>query len=82
MDINEFARGFNDPKLKEAVMKLGKSPDGQKLLKNLTPADKQNLLNQIGKLNAQGVSTDMLLKQINNNPNILNQLNSLINKKR
>lgn len=82
MDINEFARGFNDPKLKEAVMRLGNSPDGQKLLKNLTPTDKQNLLNQIGKLNSQGVSTDMILRQINNNPNILNQLNSLINKKR
>lgn len=81
MDINEFVRGFNDPKLKEAVMKLGNTPDGQKLLKNLTPSDKQNLMNQIGKLNAQGVSTDMLLRQLNN-PNVLNQLNSLLNKKR
>lgn len=82
MDINEFAKGFNDPKLKQAIMKLGNSPDGQKLLKNLTETDKQNLLNQIGKLNAKGVSTDMLLRQLNNNPNLLNQLNSLIKKKR
>lgn len=81
MDINEFVKGFNDPKLKEAVMKLGNTPDGQKILKNLTPADKQNLMNQIGKLNANGVSNDMLLRQLNN-PNILNQLNSLLNKKR
>ena len=81
MDINEFARGFNDPKLKDAITKLGNTPDGQKLLKNLTPADKQNLMNQIGKLNAKGVSNEMLLKQLNN-PNVLNQLNSLINKKR
>ena len=81
MDINEFARGFNDPKLKDAITKLGNTPDGQKLLKNLTSADKQNLMNQIGKLNAKGVSNEMLLKQLNN-PNVLNQLNSLINKKR
>lgn len=81
MDINEFVRGLNDPKLKEAAMKLGNTPQGQNLLKNLSQTDKQNLMNQIGKLNAQGISNDMLLKQLNN-PNVLNQLNSLINKKR
>lgn len=81
MDINEFVKGFNDPKLKEAVMKLGNTPDGQKLLKSLTPADKQNLMDRIGKLNANGVSNEMLLRQLNN-PNVLNQLNSLLNKKR
>lgn len=81
MDINEFVKGFNDPKLKEAVMKLGNTPDGQKLLKGLTPADKQNLMNQIGKLNASGVSNEQLIRQLNN-PNVLNQLNSLLNKKR
>ncbi len=81
MDINEFVKGFNDPKLKEAVMRLGNTPDGQKLLKNLTPADKQNLMNQIGKLNANGISNDQLLRQLNN-PNVMKQLNSLLNKKR
>ena len=39
MDINEFAKGLNDPKLKEAVTKLGNTPEGQKLLKNITPED-------------------------------------------
>lgn len=81
MDINEFAKGFNDPKLKEAIMKLGNTPDGQNLLKNLTPSDKQNLMNQIGKLNANGISNEMLLRQLNN-PNVMKQLNSLLNKKR
>lgn len=81
MDINEFVKGLNDPKLKEAAIKLGNTPQGQNILKNLSQADKQNLMNQIGKMNAQGISNDMLLKHLNN-PNILNQLNSLINKKR
>ncbi|MBQ7953359.1 MAG: hypothetical protein IJ332_01285 [Clostridia bacterium] len=81
MDINEFVKGFNDPKLKEAVTKLGNTPDGQKLLKGLTPADKQNLMNQIGKLNANGVSNEQLIRQLNN-PNVMKQLNSLLNKKR
>ena len=81
MDINEFVKGFNDPKLKEAVTKLGNTPDGQKLLKGLTSADKQNLMNQIGKLNATGVSNEQLIRQLNN-PNVMKQLNSLLNKKR
>ena len=81
MDINEFVKGFNDPKLKEAVTKLGNTPDGQKLLKGLTPADKQNLMNQIGKLNANGISNEQLIRQLNN-PNVMKQLNSLLNKKR
>lgn len=81
MDINEFAKGLNDPKLKEAVTKLGNTPDGQKLLKNITPEDKQNLMNQLGKLNAQGISNEMLLRQLNN-PDVLNKLSSLLNKKR
>ena len=81
MDINEFVKGFNDPKLKEAVTKLGNTPDGQKLLKGLTSADKQNLMNQIGKLNANGVSNEQLIRQLNN-PNVMKQLNSLLNKKR
>lgn len=81
MDINEFAKGLNDPKLKEAVTKLGNTPEGQKLLKNITPEDRQNLMNQLGKLNAQGISNEMLLRQLNN-PDVLNKLNSLLNKKR
>ena len=81
MDINEFAKGLNDPKLKEAVTKLGNTPEGQKLLKNITPEDRQNLMNQLGKLNAQGISNEMLLRQLNN-PDVLNKLSSLLNKKR
>ncbi len=81
MDINEFVKGFNDPKLKEAVTKLGNTPDGQKLLNGLTQADKQNLMNQISKLNASGISNEMLIRQLKN-PDVLKQLNSLLNKKR
>lgn len=81
MDINEFVKGFNDPKLKDAVMKLGNTPDGQKLLNGLTQTDKQNLMNQIGKLNAKGISNEMLIRQLKN-PDVLKQLNSLLNKKR
>ncbi len=81
MDINELVRGLNDPKLKDAVSKLGNSPEGQKILRGMTQADKQNLMNQLGKMNAKGISNEMLLKQLNN-PNVLKQLNSFINKKR
>ena len=47
MDINEFVKGMNDPKLKEAITKLGNTPQGQNLLKSLTAEDKKNLIDKI-----------------------------------
>lgn len=82
MDVNEFVKGLNDPRLKESIRRLGNTPEGQKILSSITPQDKQNLLRQLGSLNASGITNDMLIRQINNNPNILNQLNNIINKKR
>lgn len=82
MDINEFAKGLNDPRIKEAVMRLGNSPKGREFLNGLTQADKNELIRKIGKLNSNGITSEMLLRQLNNNPNILNQLNSMLNKKR
>ncbi len=80
MDINEFVKGLNDPKLKQAVSRLGNTPEGQKLLKSITPQDKQNLMNQLGKLNTNGISNEILLRQLNN-PDVLSKLNGILNKK-
>lgn len=82
MNINEFANSVNDPRLKNAIRRIGNSPEGQNLLKNLTDKDKQNLLNQIGKINTSGITAELLLRQLNNNPNIINQLQNMLGKKR
>lgn len=82
MDINEFVKGINDPRLKDAIGRLGNTPEGQKILNGLSPADKQNLMNKLGGLNANGITADMLLHQINNNPDILNKIGNILNKKR
>ena len=81
MDINEFVKGMNDPKLKEAITKLGNTPQGQNLLKNLTPEDKKNLMDKIGKLSSNGITKDMLLHQLKN-PDVISKLGSILNKKR
>ena len=81
MDINEFVKGLDDAKIKDAVTKLGNTPEGQKLLKSITPQDKQNLLNQLGKLNAKGISNEMLAKSLKN-PDVLKQLSAMLNKMR
>ncbi|MBR5518114.1 MAG: hypothetical protein IKV86_03715 [Clostridia bacterium] len=80
MDINEFVKGMNDPKLKEAITKLGNTPQGQNLLKNLTPEDKKNLMDKIGKLSSNGITKDMLLHQLKN-PDVISKLGSILNKK-
>lgn len=82
MNINELVQGLDNPKLRDAVMRLGNTPEGQKLLHSLTPGDKEQLLRQLGGLNANGVTTDMLLRKLNNDPDILNKLSQLVSKKR
>lgn len=81
MDVNEFVKGINDPRLKDAIRRLANTPDGQKLLSGITPQDKQNLMRQMSGLNASGITNEMLLRQLNN-PNIIRQLNSILGKKR
>ncbi len=81
MDINEFVKGMNDPKLKEAITKLGNTAEGQNLLKNLTAEDKQNLMDKIGKLSSNGISKEMLLHQLKN-PDVISKLSTILNKKR
>ena len=81
MDINELVKGLNDPKFKESITKLGNTPEGQKLLKNLTPQDKQNLMDRLGKLNANGISNEMIAKYLSK-PDVLKQLNNVLNNKR
>ena len=80
MDINEFVKGLDDPKLKEAITKLGNTPQGQNLLKNLTPEDKKNLMDKMGKLSSNGITKDMLLHQLKN-PDVISKLGSILNKK-
>lgn len=80
MDVNEFVKGINDPRLKDSIRRLANTPDGQKLLKGITPQDKQNLMRQMNGLNASGITNEMLLRQLNN-PNIIKQLNSILGKK-
>ena len=80
MDINEFVKGMNDPKLKEAISNLGNTPQGQNLLKNLTPEDKKNLMDKLGKLSSNGITKDMLLHQLKN-PDVISKLGSILNKK-
>lgn len=81
MDINEFSKGLNDPKVKEAITKLGNTQEGKNLLNKITPKDRENLINQLGKLSSNSISKELLLQQLNN-PDILKQLNSFINGKR
>ncbi len=81
MDINEFAKGLNDPKIKAAVTKLGNTQEGKNLLNKITPKDRENLINQLSKLSSNSISKELLLQQLNN-PDILKQLNSFLNGKR
>ena len=78
MTINDFANNVNDPRLKDAIKKIGNSPDGQRFLNSITQQDKENLLRQLKSVSANGITAEILLKQLNSNPDIINQLNKII----
>ncbi len=80
MNINDFVKGINNPKLLDAVRRLGNSSEGKKILNSLSPEDKKKLIEKIGDMNSNGISQDMLLNQLNNNPDILNKINSVLKK--
>lgn len=77
MNINDFSGGINDPRLRDAIQKIGNSPEGQRFLNSITQQDKENLLRKFKTMNANGITSEMLIKQLNN-PNIINQLNNII----
>lgn len=78
MNINDFANSVNDPRLKNAIQKIGNSPDGQKFLSSITQQDKENLLRQLKGVSANGITAEVLLRQLNSNPDIIKQLNKII----
>lgn len=78
MNINDFANSVNDPRLKNAIQKIGNSPDGQKFLSSITQQDKENLLRQLKGVSANGITAELLLRQLNSNPDIIKQLNKII----
>ena len=78
--IGRYIDGKSKIKVKEAITKLGNTPQGQNLLKGLTRQDKQNLMDKIGKLSANNISKEMLLHQLKN-PEVINKLSTILNKK-
>ncbi len=80
MNIDEMLSKLNDPRLKKAIGDLKNSPKGQQLIKSLDSADKAKLEGYIKNINSSSISSEILLKQIKSNPQIIDKLNSLLKK--
>lgn len=75
MDPNELISQLNNPQLRNKIKQLATSPQGQALMNKIGQADKDALLKKINGLNNSRVSSEILLQQLNNNPDLINQLN-------
>ena len=80
MNFDELVGQLNDPRLKKSVRSLADSRKGKELLKKLDKIDKRKLEQYVKSINGNSISSEMLLRQINNNPQLLDKLNSLLSK--
>ena len=80
MNIDEMISKLNDPRLKKAITDLSQSPTGKEVLKKLDKIDKSKLEGYIKSVNSSNVSSEILLKQIQGNPQLLDKLNQLLSK--
>ncbi len=80
MNIDEMISKLNDPRLKKAINDLSQSPKGKEVLKKLDKLDKSKLEGYVKSINSSNISTEILLKQIQSNPGLLDKLNQLLSK--
>ena len=80
MNIDEMISKLNDPRLKKAIKDLSQSPKGKDVLKKLDKIDKSKLEGYIRSVNNSNISSEMLLKQIQGNPQLLDKLSQLLSK--
>ena len=80
MNVDELANQLNDPRLRKSIRNLADSPKGRDILKKLDKLDKRKLEEYVRNINNNNISTEMILHQINNNPQLLDKLNRLLSR--
>lgn len=78
MDINQILKEINNPRLKSALSKASQSKEGNELIKSLKSADKTQIMGLLKNINADKVPTEDIIKQLENNPDIINKVNSIL----
>jgi hypothetical protein len=82
MDPKDLISQLNDPRLRNKIQSLANTPQGRDILNKLQSTDKNALLQQIQSLNNSRISSEMLLRKINSNPDLLNQISDFLSKQR
>ena len=78
MDINQIINEINNPRMKEALKNATKNKEGQELMKSLKSADKTQLMGLLKRINTDKVPTGDIISQLENNPDIIKKLNSIL----
>ncbi len=79
MDINSFLGKIN----KDSIKQLGSivnTPAGQELLKKLKNIDKNELMQRLSSMSEANMPREELLKQLANDPQLINKLNDFLEK--
>lgn len=80
MNVDELANQLNDPRLRKSIRNLADSPKGREVMQKLDKLDKRKLEEYVRNINNNNISTEMILQQINNNPQLLDKLNRLLSR--
>ena len=80
MNINEMINNIDSAKLRQSMENLMNDPHSKELVEKLKNVDKNQLQSYISSINSGKISTEAILRQIQNNPNIIKQLNDVLSK--
>ena len=80
MNINDMLSNIDNAKLRQSMERLMSDPKSKELVEKLKTVDKSKLQSYISSINSSAISTEAVLHQIKNNPNIVKQLSNLLSK--
>ena len=80
MDIRSLLSGLN-PKALQSLNRMMNTPDGRALMSRLQKMDKNEIMREAEKAGLTNMSKEELVRQLTQNPQLIKQLNNLLDRK-
>ena len=81
MNINDMLSSIDNDKLRASMEKLMSDPKSNEIVEKLKSIDKDKLQSFVSSINGSAISTEAVLHQIKNNPNIIKQISNMLDQK-
>lgn len=78
MEFNQILKEVNNPRLRASIQQLSNTPQGRQLVQKLQGVDQAQINKFVKSINSNSIPTEAIIKQIENNPNIIRQINNML----